>query len=100
MLESETEKLLQYKVKVVFHVSLNMLCLMFSKILGLTEVKFELKIFAFSNLFVFPEEVLRSENVIPQKYFKFRKKLHTSKNFVLIGQNLPPSWKLLINSKM
>ena len=44
----------------------------FSEILGLMEVKLEIKIFAFSKLFVFWEEISKSENEIPQKYyFKF-----------------------------
>lgn len=44
----------------------------FSKILGLLEKQIKIKMFMFSNSFVFWEQILRSENQILRKYhFKF-----------------------------
>ena len=79
---------------------------MFSENLGLMEKKFEIKMFLFSNSFVFWEEyeILRSENANTTEIsslqsiyiYMYLKILFT----VLIGQNLSMSSKCLENLKI
>ena len=72
----------------------------FPEILGLMELLFEIEIFAFSNSFIFWEEILRSENDIPLQHNVTLAHLHQSKNLaVLTGYNLLMSAKFLMNSK-
>ena len=55
----------------------------FSEILGFMELIFEVKIFAFSNSFIFWEDILRRENnLLLQYHVAFVQNLHLPKNLV------------------
>ena len=75
----------------------------FSEIWGLIEILFEIQIFAFSNSFIFWEEILRSENDIPLQHNVTLAQIYINPKVlftVLIGYNLSMSARCLVNSRI